>query len=240
MFLETILSFFKNPVHLSVLIISWALALISFLYWREHPKAQFLYAHLFFLLVPLLDFAIAVPCQMPFVQGLLTFCSVVVTRLIIYLIPVALLLAVIGGYYIAPMLYKKFYRARQLDEPRFAQLADKAGLPVTRFWVLDTAKPIAFSFGKDVLMSVGMFELLNKHEQDAVLLHELGHLKNKSSAVKFSTWLARFFSPVAHFASLDARISAEERAADRFAVAVQCTPQHLKLAKQKLRAFGRL
>ena len=69
MLLEAIVSFFQNPLHLSLLIISWALALISFLYWREHPKAHYLYAHLFFLFLPLLDFAVAVPSQLPFVQG---------------------------------------------------------------------------------------------------------------------------------------------------------------------------
>jgi Zn-dependent protease with chaperone function len=237
MLLEAIVTFFKNPLHLSVLIIFWALAIISFLHWREHPKAHYLYAHLFFLLVPLLDFAIAVPCQIPFVQGLLTFCSVVITRTVILLVPPALILAVIGGAYVAPVVYRKLYRAKPLHEERFKDLARKAGVPGTRFWMLDTAKPLAFSFGKDVLMSVGMFELLKKKEQDAVFLHELGHVKHQSSAVKFSTWLARFFSPVAHFASLGARIDAEERAADVFAIRMQGTGTYLGAAKRKMYAY---
>lgn len=236
MLLETIFGFFKNPVHLSVLIISWAFALISFLYWREHPKARYLYAHLFFLMVPLLDFAVAVPCNIPFVQGLLTFCSVVYTRLFTALIPVALVGAIVGGYYVAPALYKKFYRAKPLQDERFANLADKAGIRGARFWVLDTAKPLAFSFGKDILMSVGMFELLAKKEQDAVVLHELGHVKQKSSVSKVSAALARFFSPVAHFA-LGERISAEENAADEFAAQVQRTTRHLNTAKRKVEKY---
>ncbi len=240
MLLETITAFFANPLHLSVLIISWALALISFLYWREHPKARYLYAHLFFLMLPLLDFAVAVPCNIPFVQGLLTFCSVVYTRLFTALIPVAFLSAIIGGYYVAPALYKKFYHAKPLRDERYQKLAHGAGIRGVRFWVLDTAKPLAFSFGKDVLMSVGMFELLARKEQDAVLLHELGHVRQKSSVAKFSTWLARVFSPVAHFASLSERIDAEEHAADAFAVRMQDTALHLKRAKQKIAPFSEI
>jgi len=238
MLLEAVSSFFGNPLHLTVLIVSWTLALISFLHWREHPEARYLYAHLFFLFVPLLDFAVAVPCQIPFVQGLLTFCSVVVTRTIIFLIPVALLLAVVLGYHVAPAVYRRMYSAKQVRDARFEKLARKAGLSGTRFWVLDTAKPIAFSIRKDVLMSVGMFELLRRKEQDAVLLHELGHVRQKSSLAKFSLSLARWFSPVAHFASVDTRISAEERAADRFAIRMQGTARHLKTAKHKLSQYS--
>lgn len=237
MLVEAILSFFKDPLHLSVLILSWALALIIFLHWREHPKARFLYAHLFFLLIPLLDFAVAVPCQIPFVQGLLTFCSVVITRTVIFLIPVALMLAVLLGYGAAPVLYKRLYRARQLRDAHFQRLADKAAVPKARFWALDTAKPVAFSFGRDVLMSIGMFELLTRKEQEAVLLHELGHVRQQSSASKFSLWLARLFSPLAHFAPMSARISAEETAADCFAIRLQGTARYLDAAKRKLSIY---
>ena len=240
MLLETTITFFKDPLHLTVLIVSWALALISFLYWREHPKARFLYAHLFFLLIPLLDFAVAVPCQVPFVQGLRTFCSIVITRTVIFLIPVALMLAVVLGYGAAPVLYKKLYRAKQLRDAHFQGLADTAAVPKARFWALDTAKPVAFSFGRDVLMSIGMFELLTKKEQEAVLLHELGHVKQQSSASKFSLWLARLFSPLAHFAPMSAHVSAEEHAADRFAIKMQGTAHHLDSAKRKLESFGSL
>jgi Zn-dependent protease with chaperone function len=232
MLLETVFAFFKSPLHFSLLIISWAFALISFLYWNEHPKARYLYAHLFFLLVPLLDFAFAVPCQMPFFQGLLSFCSVVVTRAVLYAIPVALVLAVLIGYRVAPALYKRRYGARQLHNKRFNKLARAAGVNAS-FFSLDSAKPFAFSIGKDVLLSVGMFELLNRNEQDAVVLHELGHVKQKSSFGKFSTALARWFSPLAHFASVGKRINAEERAADAFAVRMQGTRKHLTAAKQK-------
>lgn len=240
MLAEAIVTFFQNPLHLSVLIFSWALALITFLYWREHPQARYLYAHLFFLLVPLLDFAVGVPCQTPFLQGLQTFCSVVITRTVILLIPVALVLAVVLGYCVAPAMYKRMYGAKPLKGARYRELARAAGIPDARFWVLDTAKPVAFSFGRDVLMSVGMFELLAKKEQDAVMFHELGHVRQQSSVSKFSLWLARLFSPLAHFASVGAHVGAEEHAADRFAAQLQGTMKHVRAAKQKLRAFARL
>jgi len=240
MLFEAVVQFFAHPLHVTTLIVSWALALISFLYWREHPKARFLHVHLFFLLLPLLDFAVAVPCNIPFVQGLLTFCSVVITRAVIFLIPVALALAVVLGYVIAPALYKKMYNAKPLKGTRYRQLAQYAGVANARFFLLDTAKPLAFSFGRDVLMSVGMFEVLKQKEQDAVLFHELGHVKQQSSVSKFSLWLARLFSPLAYFSSVSAAISAEEKSADAFAAQLQGTMKHVQAAKQAMRAFARL
>ncbi len=237
MLLSAVLAFFQNPLHLSLLIVSWAMALISFLYWREHPKASYLYAHLFFLFLPLLDFAVAVPCQVPFVQGLLSFCSLVITRTVIFLIPVAFMLALLFGVVAGPALYRRLYRARRLGGRRYGVLSSKAGLSGVAFWALDTGRPLAFSFGRNVLMSVGMFELLNKKEQDAVLLHELGHVRQKSSASKVSLALARLFSPVAHFASVGRRVDLEERAADRFAVTSQGTVKYLRAAKLKLAAY---
>jgi Zn-dependent protease with chaperone function len=234
MLFESVIGFFSNPLHLTVLIFSWALALISFLYWREHPQARFLYAHLFFLLVPLLDFAVAVPCSVPFLQGLQTFCSVVITRTVIFVIPFALLFAGILGLKVFPALYKRRYDAKQLSNARFSRLAEKAGLSGARFWLLDTARPLAFSFGNDVLISVGMFELLNRREQDAVFLHELGHLKHKSSLGTFAVRLARLFSPIAHFASLQEHICAEEIFADDFAIKTQGASRHLFSARKKL------
>jgi Zn-dependent protease with chaperone function len=237
MLLDTILAFFSNPLHLTVLISSWALALITFLQWRENGKVLWLHAHLAFLLVPLLDFAVAVPCQIPFVQGLLTFCSVVITRTLIFLIPFALLLSVLTGYYIAPALYRRIYRAKPLSGRRYEKLAENAGVRGARFWVLDTAKPLAFSIRKHVLISVGMFELLKRKEQDAVLFHELGHVRRQSSLSRFSVWLARLFSPVAHFASMERCVSADELNADAFAAKMQGTRKHLQTAKRELRNY---
>lgn len=233
------LTFFQNPLHLSVLIASLALALITFLAWREHGRVRWLYAHLFFLLVPLLDFAIAVPCATPFLQGLKSFCTITYTKLAIYLLPIALLGALLLGFVIAPALYKKMYRAKPLHNKRLEKLARDTNI-TAHFWLLDTAKPIAFSFGRHVLVSVGMFELLTRKQQDAVVLHELGHVQRQSALNTFSTALARFFSPLAHFTSVHARISAEEHAADDFAVRAQGTARHVNAAKRAVEAFARL
>lgn len=236
---NAVLTFFQTPLHLSVLIFSLALALITFLAWREHGRVRWLYAHLFFVLVPLLDFAIAVPCATPFLQGLKTFCTITYTKLAIYLLPVALLGTLLLGFVIAPALYKKMYGAKPLRDTRLEKLARETGI-TARFWLLDTAKPIAFSFGKHVLVSVGMFELLTRKQQDAVVLHELGHVQRQSALNTFSTALARFFSPLAHFTSVHARISAEEQAADAFAARFQHTARHVNAAKRAVEAFGRL
>jgi Zn-dependent protease with chaperone function len=232
--------FFASPLHLNVLIVSWAFALGTFLYWRESPKARWLYAHVFFLLVPLLDFAVAVPCATPFFQGLMTFCSLTYTRLLIFLIPIALLGAIAGGYYLAPILYRRMYRTAPLHNRRLQKLAAQAGVSGVRYFVLDTAKPIAFAIRNDVHISVGMFDLLQRKEHEAVVLHELAHVRQHSSFEKFSTALARVFSPLAHFASVSERVSAEEATADAFAAKLQGTSRHLVAAQRKVRQFLRL
>jgi beta-lactamase regulating signal transducer with metallopeptidase domain len=91
-----------------------------------------------------------------------------------------------------------------------------------------------------VHISVGMFDLLQRKEHEAVVLHELAHVRQHSSFEKFSTALARVFSPLAHFASVSERVSAEEAAADAFAAKQQGTSRHLAAAQRKVRQFLRL
>jgi len=86
-----------------------------------------------------------------------------------------------------------------------------------------------------VFVSVGMFDLFSKKELDAVLLHELYHVKARSSWSKFSAVFVKAFSPIAWFSS--SSVEKEERAADAFAVHLQKTSRHLKSAKQKLNSF---
>jgi Zn-dependent protease with chaperone function len=123
-----------------------------------------------------------------------------------------------------------------LRDRRLEKLARETGI-AAQFWLLDTAKPIAFSFGRHVLVSVGMFELLTRKQQDAVVLHELSHVQRQSALTTFSTALARFFSPLAHFASVNERVNAEEQAADDFAIRHQGTTRHVNAAKQKVESF---
>ena len=79
-----------------------------------------------------------------------------------------------------------------------------------------------------------MFDVLNKKEIEAVLLHELAHIKRMSSVGKVSQKLM-LFSPFYKIASFGH--SREEEIADEFAIQAQGTSMHIKNARKKFDAF---
>ncbi|AFL95544.1 hypothetical protein containing peptidase M48 domain [Thermococcus cleftensis] len=59
-----------------------------------------------------------------------------------------------------------------------AEMAKKAGLPMPRVYILDDYIPTAYSFKNTIVLSLGLFEVLDQGEILAVAAHELGHIKN--------------------------------------------------------------
>ena len=62
-----------------------------------------------------------------------------------------------------------------------AELAKKAKVPMPRVYLLDDYIPNAYSFGNTIVLSLGLFEVLDKDEILAVAAHELGHIKNRDT-----------------------------------------------------------
>jgi len=62
-----------------------------------------------------------------------------------------------------------------------AELARKAGVPMPRVYLLDDYIPNAYSFGNTIVLSLGLFEVLDEDEVLAVAAHELGHIKNRDT-----------------------------------------------------------
>ncbi len=236
--INSLIGFFMSPFNAGILIVSLALALITFFYWKESNKVGLIYLHISFLIFPLLYYAIAVPCSVPFIKGLISFCSIVITRLIIFLIPVTLLGAVVLGYFVAPSFYKKINKARAIENKFIQNKAKQFGLKL-KVYLVDKAKPLAFSFRKSIFISVGMFEILNKKELEAVLLHELGHIYYKSSISKFSVLFIRVTSPLSKFTTFKERLNLEERKADAFATHIQRNSRFINKAKNKVEEFSK-
>ena len=62
-----------------------------------------------------------------------------------------------------------------------ARMAKKAGIRMPNVYLLDDYIPNAYSFRNSIVLSMGLFEVLEKDEILGVAAHELGHIKNRDT-----------------------------------------------------------
>lgn len=141
-----------------------------------------------------------------------------------------------------------------------AEMARKAGLPMPRVYLLDDYIPNAYSFGNTIVLSLGLFEVLDQEEILAVAAHELGHIKNGDTrtfpVIAYGRYLMAIFtavlillarSPVTSAASLAllglyevARANfhkKQEFHADETALRLLDTPMSIKRALEELKYY---
>jgi heat shock protein HtpX len=87
------------------------------------------------------------------------------------------------------------HEAEEVDEgsaPEYygivRDLAQRAGLPMPRVYVLHSAQPNAFATGRNpqnaaVAASTGLLESLSREEVAGVIAHELAHIKNRDTLI---------------------------------------------------------
>lgn len=68
------------------------------------------------------------------------------------------------------------------------QLADRAGLPMPKVYIIDTDQPNAFATGRNpenaaVAASSGLLRILSTEEVAGVMAHELAHVKNRDTLI---------------------------------------------------------
>jgi heat shock protein HtpX len=118
---------------------------------------------------------------------------------------VALLMAVamnFFSYWYSDKIVLGIYGAREVtfnDNPAFhgmiRRLADRAGLPMPRVYIIPSDSPNAFATGRNpehaaVAATEGILRILSPEELEGVMAHELAHVKNRDILV--STIAATF------------------------------------------------
>lgn len=117
------------------------------------------------------------------------------------------------AYWNADKLVLRMYGARQVDAaaaPEFhdlvAGLASRAGLPMPKVYIIDSAQPNAFATGRNpenaaVAATTGLLRILNRDEIAGVMAHELAHVKNRDSlTMTITAVLAGAIGMLANFA----------------------------------------
>lgn len=97
----------------------------------------------------------------------------------------------VGAYWFSDKIVLAMYGAREVspaEAPELHQVVDnlamKAGIPKPKVYIIPTDAPNAFATGRDphhaaVAATEGILGILNHDELEAVLAHELGHVRNR-------------------------------------------------------------
>lgn len=112
------------------------------------------------------------------------------------LIALGLAIAMNGfAYWNADKLVLRMYKAREVDArsaPEFhsivSELAQRAGLPMPKTYIVDNPQPNAFATGRNpenaaVAATTGLLQNLSREEVAGVMAHELAHVRNRDTLI---------------------------------------------------------
>jgi len=115
-------------------------------------------------------------------------------------------------YWFSDKIVLRMYNAQEVDEssaPQFygivRDLANRAGLPMPRVYLIDEAQPNAFATGRNpehaaVAATTGILRLLSPRELRGVMAHELAHVKHRDILIStLSATVAGAISTLANF-----------------------------------------
>jgi heat shock protein HtpX len=121
----------------------------------------------------------------------------------------------IYAYWFSDKAVLKMYNAREVDAqsaPKFynmvKELAQNAGLPMPKVYIIDEQQPNAFATGRDpehaaVAATTGIMRILSERELRGVMAHELAHVKHRDTLIStISATIAGAISSIAQFGML--------------------------------------
>ncbi len=134
------------------------------------------------------------------------------------------------SYWFSDKLVLRMYNARQVDAtsaPQFyamvQELAQRAGLPMPKVYIIDEQAPNAFATGRNpqhaaVAATTGIMRVLSERELRGVMAHELAHVKHRDILIStVSATMAGAISMLANFAMFFGGRDSEGRPANPIA-----------------------
>lgn len=100
-----------------------------------------------------------------------------------------------GSYWFSDRMVLKMHGARQVSASQaptlytiVQELAENAGLPMPRVYIMQSDTPNAFATGRDpnhaaVAATTGLLQLLSRDELRGVLAHELAHVRHRDTLI---------------------------------------------------------
>jgi heat shock protein HtpX len=117
------------------------------------------------------------------------------------------------AYWNSDKMVLRMYNAQEVDAQSggryyamVRELAQNAGLPMPRVYIINQAQPNAFATGRNpehaaVAATTGILQLLSERELRGVMAHELAHVKNRDILIStMSATVAGAISMLANFA----------------------------------------
>ncbi len=124
------------------------------------------------------------------------------------------------AYWNSDKMMLRMYNAHEVDAsiaPEFygmvAELAQRAGMPMPRVYIIDEEQPNAFATGRDpqhaaVAATTGILRLLDYRELRGVMAHELAHVRNRDTLIStISATVAGAISALANMAMFASNFS---------------------------------
>ena len=247
---ECTIAFFLSPLKAGIVALSFTIAIAALVALRRLKTAgtkqrlALLYVHVFAFVFPFLFFLFFRGCQSYF-----SGCNQ--AKAIAVMISLTAIIASLLALALAPFIFVKRHLRNSVLIGNshwtigFVRRQSSALMTrAPRIFVMDNAAPVAFSFSflqPKIFLSMGLFEVLGRKEIEAIILHELAHIKNRATYLKLSAHLAKLLSPFSALANFlgdnGIGISGEEEAADNFSTKIQGTPRYLNSAKRKIMQY---
>ena len=119
-----------------------------------------------------------------------------------------------SSYWFSDKIVLRTYKAQPINKKNDPELfslvenlTNKAGLPMPNVYVVPSDSPNAFATGRNadhaaVAVTSGIRKLLNREEMEAVLAHEISHIKHKDILLgTIAATLVGALTSIAHFAT---------------------------------------